>query len=111
MPNTTVAPDGLGGPRSTSAAPLKAFTATTLVVLAAGLLVVAPAQAAAGDLDISFSGDGTLVTDFGDVTGPDVAIQDDGRIVAVGRRGLRLCAGPLQPRRLARRRPSRATAS
>jgi uncharacterized delta-60 repeat protein len=66
----------------------KALTATSSVVLAAGLLAVStPAQAAAGYLDTSFSGDGTLVTDFGDVTGPDIAIQDDGRIVAVGRAG------------------------
>ena len=66
---------------------IEAFTATVFVVLAASLLVIAPAQAAPGDLDVSFSGDGTLVTDFGDVTGPDIAIQDDGRIVAVGRAG------------------------
>ena len=58
------------------------------IVLAATLLaVVAPAHASAGYLDSSFNGDGTLVTDFGDVTGPDIAIQDDGRIVAVGRAG------------------------
>ena len=67
---------------------IKALTATSSVVLVAVLLAVrTPAHAAAGYLDTSFSGDGTLVTDFGDVTGPDIAIQDDGRIVAVGRAG------------------------
>ena len=58
------------------------------IVLAATLLaVVAPAHASAGYLDSSFNGDGTRVTDFGDDTGPDIAIQADGRIVVAGRAG------------------------
>ena len=68
-----------------------------------------------GTLDTSFSGDGKQTTDFG---GGDeancVAIQANGKIVAVGprrrRRRRRLRARPLQHRRLARHRPSPATA-
>jgi uncharacterized delta-60 repeat protein len=58
-----------------------------LVVLAAVLvLIAAPAQAAPGDLDRSFSGDGLQVTDLGgDDQATSVAIQADGRIVAAGR--------------------------
>ena len=58
-----------------------------------------------GSLDTSFSGDGKQTTDFG---GSDeangVALQGDGKIVAVGsrRRRRRLRARPLQPQRLAR---------
>ena len=41
-----------------------------------------------GSLDMSFSGDGIQTTDFGGVDqGEDVAIQDDEKIVAVGRSG------------------------
>ena len=66
----------------------RAFTATTLVVLAASLLATVPAQAAPGDLDASFSGDGKQTTDFGDWDhGPAVAIQADGKIVVAGGSG------------------------
>jgi uncharacterized delta-60 repeat protein len=59
--------------------------ATTLAVFAA-----TPASAAAGDLDTSFDNDGAAVTDFYSGTedrAEAVAIQSDGKIVAVGRRG------------------------
>ena len=59
-----------------------------------------------GSLDTSFSGDGKQTTDFGGSDGASgVALQGDGKIVAVGdrRRGRRrLRARPLQPQRLAR---------
>ena len=57
---------------------LSAFTATALVVLATSSLVVAPAQAAPGELDVSIGGDGKQTTDFGGYDhGSAVAIQDD----------------------------------
>ncbi|WP_228282514.1 hypothetical protein [Rubrobacter tropicus] len=42
-----------------------------------------------GSLDVSFDGDGTLVTDFGDYSegAAGVALQTDGKIVAVGTTG------------------------
>ena len=61
-----------------------------------------------GSLDTSFSGDGKQTTDFGgfDDGAAGVAIQGDGKIVAVGFANtgstLRLRARPLQPERLAR---------
>jgi uncharacterized delta-60 repeat protein len=65
---------------------IKVFTATTFVILAAGLLVTAPALAAPGDLDASFSEDGRQITDFGAWDrGEGVAIQVDGKIVVAGR--------------------------
>ncbi len=56
----------------------------TLVLLAT---LSAPAFAAAGDLDTTFSGDGKLTTNFttGDDVAFGVAIQSDGKIVAAGR--------------------------
>lgn len=65
----------------------RAVTATTLVVLAASLLASALAQAAPGDLDPTFSGDGMQTADFAVA---DVALQaDDGKskIVVVGGAG------------------------
>ena len=59
----------------------RAFTATTLVVLAASLLQTAPAQAAPGDLDSSFSGDGRRSHFGGDESGSGVAVQADGKLV------------------------------
>ena len=54
-----------------------------------------------GSLDTSFSGDGKLTTDFGGVDEANgVAIQADGKIVAVGdtnRHRRRLRPRPLQP--------------
>ncbi|MCA3749091.1 MAG: hypothetical protein IN808_08140, partial [Rubrobacter sp.] len=46
----------------------------------------AGANAAPGDLDTTFSSDGRLTTDFGSVTDRvnDVAIQDNGKVVAAG---------------------------
>ena len=57
-----------------------------------------------GSLDTSFSGDGKQTTDFGGSDGANgVALQGDGKIVAVGNgAAARLRARPLQPRRLAR---------
>src|SRR6185295_6924104 len=48
--------------------------------------VAAPAQAAPGDLDPTFSGDGKQTTDFGFGSGDAAATvrQPDGKIVAVG---------------------------
>jgi len=64
----------------------RAFAAAGGVVAAAAVWgVVAPAWAAPGDLDPSFSGDGKALTSIG-VTdyGRGVAIQADGKIVLVG---------------------------
>jgi uncharacterized delta-60 repeat protein len=63
-----------------------AFTASTLVVLAASLPATPAAQAVPGDLDPTFSGDGRQTTDFGGGGGgaQGVAVQDDGKIVAAG---------------------------
>ena len=64
---------------------IKTLTAITFVVLAASLLATAPAQAAPGELDASFGGDGRQTTDFGgSAGGAAVAIQSDGKIVVVG---------------------------
>jgi len=63
-----------------------AFTATTLAFLAASLLTTAPVQAAPGDLDGSFSGDGIALTGFGGESdgGAAVAVQVDRKIVIAG---------------------------
>jgi uncharacterized delta-60 repeat protein len=51
------------------------------------LLLAAPAPAAPGDLDLTFSDDGRQLTDFGgDEGATSVALQADGRIVAAGGR-------------------------
>lgn len=64
---------------------IKAFTATAFVVLAASLLATVPAQAAPGDLDPTFSGDGKQLTSIRvSAYGNGVAIQSDGKIVAAG---------------------------
>jgi hypothetical protein len=49
----------------TARARINVVIATTFVVLAASLLATAPAHAAPGDLDPSFSGDGIVLTGFG----------------------------------------------
>jgi uncharacterized delta-60 repeat protein len=63
--------------------------AALVAALLVGLVVPAAAQAAPGDLDPTFSGDGMQTTDFGG--GADdaaaVALAPYGKIVAVGRRG------------------------
>lgn len=58
----------------------------SLVGLIASLVAIAPAQAAPGDLDPSFSGDGIVLTGFGgDIDGGSaVAVQADGKIVMAG---------------------------
>jgi uncharacterized delta-60 repeat protein len=63
------------------------FTAIGSIILAAGLVAfAAPAQAAPGDLDRSFSGDGIVLTAFGGETGGGsaVALQADGKVVVAG---------------------------
>jgi hypothetical protein len=50
-----------------------------------GAVFSAGAQAAPGDLDLTFSGDGKQRTDFGNTDFANgVAIQGDGKIVVVG---------------------------
>jgi uncharacterized delta-60 repeat protein len=63
----------------------RGLIAATLLVVAASLLS-APAQAAPGDLDQSFSGDGIVLTGFGGEIdgGAAVALQVDGKIVIAG---------------------------
>jgi uncharacterized delta-60 repeat protein len=63
--------------------------AALVAALLVGLVPSAAAQAAPGDLDPTFSGDGKQTTDFGhfgDGAG-GVALQGDGKIVAVGGTG------------------------
>jgi uncharacterized delta-60 repeat protein len=63
----------------------RALSATTFGVLAASLLAITPAQAAPGDLDASFSGDGRQITDFGGGEGAGrVVVQGDGKILVAG---------------------------
>jgi Domain of unknown function (DUF5122) beta-propeller len=62
-----------------------AVAATAFAVVASGVLTSVPAQAAPGDLDTSFSGDGRQITDFGGgESGFGVAVQVDGKIVVAG---------------------------
>lgn len=62
-------------------------TAALAAVLSLGL--AAGARAADGDLDVTFGASGLVMTDFGSGTafGYGVALQSDGRIVAVGQSG------------------------
>ena len=69
---------------------LSHLTPSRVVVVAVmvSLAFSAAAMAAAGDLDTTFSGDGRQTTEFGDVDGggaTGVALQTNGRIVAVGK--------------------------
>ncbi|MFD4509682.1 calcium-binding protein [Streptomyces sp. NPDC058457] len=58
------------------------MAATLLALL---LALPGTAVAAPGDLDTTFAGDGTVLTDFGGSdSAADVALQPDGRIVSVG---------------------------
>jgi len=86
--NTCADRDGGGRPKASTGRGIlsrTSFTATTLVVLAANLLAASPAQAAPGDLDASFSGDGRLLMDFGGWDdGEGVAVQVDGKILVAG---------------------------
>jgi uncharacterized delta-60 repeat protein len=68
--------------------PTSARSAAALVAaLLVGLVFSAAAQAAPGDLDPTFSGDGMQRTDFGlgDSSSKAIARQPDGKLVAVGR--------------------------
>jgi uncharacterized delta-60 repeat protein len=56
-----------------------------LLAVLLGLLVAVPVAHAAGELDPTFSGDGKLLTDFGDKdTAFSVAVQADGKVIAAG---------------------------
>jgi uncharacterized delta-60 repeat protein len=71
--------------------PIALVVAVACVVLA-GLVAVAPVQAAPGDLDVSFGAGGKMITDFGDQeSGASVALQPDGKIVAAGSRVYWVC--------------------
>jgi uncharacterized delta-60 repeat protein len=63
-------------------------TLAVCIALAVGLLVV-PAQAAPGDLDLSFGTGGKVTTDFGPISNSAtaIAIQADGKLVVVGSSG------------------------
>ena len=75
---------------------------TVLVAIVAGALFSTAAEAAPGDLDSTFSTDGTQRTDFltGESQAAAVVRQPDGKIVAVG--GCRIQDRPLQRGWLAR---------
>ncbi|MBI5936102.1 MAG: hypothetical protein HY867_20550 [Chloroflexi bacterium] len=62
------------------------FRASLSLAIILALLTVTIALAASGDLDLTFSGDGKIIQSFGGVahTGLDVAVQSDGKVVAVG---------------------------
>ena len=81
---TAAAVAGLARARMTTIVRLAAL-ATSVAALLAGVLA-APAHAAPGGLDSSFGGDGKVVTDFGanDDGANAVAVQPDGKTVAVG---------------------------
>ena len=72
----------VGDARSAARGPWRLIA---LLALLLGLLALPPAAHGAGELDPSFDGDGTVLTDFGalDVAN-GVAIQADGKIVAAG---------------------------
>lgn len=78
------------GPRRSGAPRASILVAVVALSLSGLLSSPSPAAAAPGALDPSFDGDGRVVTDFG-VGDADqaeaVAVQSDGRIVAVGRAG------------------------
>jgi uncharacterized delta-60 repeat protein len=68
---------------------VRALTTTALVALAASLLLIASAEAAPGDFDSTFSGDGKEMTDFGkNDSASGVVLQPDGKIVVAGSSGL-----------------------
>src|SRR5687767_7996960 len=64
----------------------RVLTCACVVGFVASLLAITPAQAAPGDLDGSFSGDGIVLTGFGGETdgGAAVALQGDGKVVIAG---------------------------
>ena len=63
----------------------RGLTAITLLVLVPSLSTIASAQAAPGDLDPTFSGDGKALASFGvSDYANDMALQPDGKIVVVG---------------------------
>ena len=82
----------------TAASPLRSrlrlLTAAAVLAFAVSSVLAWSAFAAAGDYDASFGGDGVVHTNFASDSGADVgandeafgvAIQSDGKLVAVGR--------------------------
>jgi uncharacterized delta-60 repeat protein len=64
---------------------MRNLRALTVIGVALTLVFASGISAAAGDLDPSFDGDGTAITDFGsDDVANGVATQADGKIVAAG---------------------------
>ncbi len=59
---------------------------STLVAVCLALMIYTVAWAASGDLDTTFSGDGRIIQCFGGTEhgGTDIAVQADGKVVAVG---------------------------
>lgn len=59
---------------------------STLVAVCLALMIYTVAWAASGDLDTTFSGDGMIIQGFGGTEhgATDVAVQADGKVVAVG---------------------------
>jgi len=80
-------PDG-GSTRRWSGAVTRVLSGGAALAAAVAIVGVAPAaaQAAPGDLDVTFSGDGKQTTDFGigSTTAAAMARQPDGKLVAVG---------------------------
>lgn len=68
--------------------PPRWFAIIMVITMLAGLhaLMAAPAEAAPGDLDPAFGGDGTVTTDFagGSNAARSIALQADGKIVIAG---------------------------
>jgi uncharacterized delta-60 repeat protein len=62
------------------------FHRSTLVAVCLSLMIYTVAWAASGDLDTTFSGDGKIIQSFGGTehAGTDIAVQADGKVVAVG---------------------------
>ena len=77
-----------GSTRRWSGAVTRVLSGGAALAAAVAIVGVAPAagQAAAGDLDLTFSGDGKQTTDFGigSTTAAAMVRQPDGKIVAVG---------------------------
>ncbi len=66
------------------------FYRSSLLAVSLALLAASLALAASGDLDPTFSGDGRIIQGFGgrEHWGVDVAVQADGKLVAVGQKYL-----------------------
>jgi len=62
------------------------FYKSILVAICLALMIYTVALAASGDLDTTFSGDGKIIQSFGGTEhgGTDIAVQANGKVVAVG---------------------------